>query len=258
MTCRESLIPAHWCQHRKVHNYALVTRHGRWDIPETSAPPAKFSEIPGGTKASGPTKSVWPTCDPIVSLSGLRPQTSVVPSGTARFDGKHRSNRTIVHSSWYPPSVFLHTLMVLSLEAVAILSSPHWLTPRTFVFPGHGQLLPIFFARTKRHVLLILSSRTSSSCPRISCRSWNVVSCDVMVVHTDPGLRAPLKGTRSVETRFSPEKKAIDLFRSSGSSRSDRRNRPKESFGLFQQVQLRLDPGHPILVHVQQTRWIRE
>lgn len=176
MTYRESLISAQLGQHRMVHNCAFVMGHGRLSIPETNAPSTKCSEIPGGIKASGPTKSVWPTCDPIVSLSGFTSQIRVVPSESARFVGKHRSKRTMVRSSWYPPLFLFQILMVLSLEDVAILSSPHCLTPRTFVFPGHGQLVSTFFTRAQRHAFYILVARTSSSCPRISCRSWNVVS----------------------------------------------------------------------------------
>ena len=68
-----------------------------------------------------------------------------------------------------------------------------------------------------------------------------------MVVDTDPVVRAAFEGTLRVATRFSPETKGIDLFRSSGSSRSDRRNRPEEGLGLFEPMQPRLDPGPPIL-----------
>lgn len=71
MTYRESLISAQLGQHRMVHNCAFVMGHGRLGIPETNAPSTNCSEIPGGIKASGPTKSVWPTCDSIVSLSGF-------------------------------------------------------------------------------------------------------------------------------------------------------------------------------------------
>lgn len=76
-----------------------------------------------------------------------------------------------------------------------------------------------------------------------------------MVVDTDPVVRAASKGTPCVATRFSPETKGIDLFRSSGSSRSDRRNRPEEGLGLFEPMQPRLAPGPPILPPGQRTRW---